>query len=149
MARNKTETQLTLSVPDSLTTAQRKEVADRVIEFITDRTRHGYNVFGRDWAGKAGQYTKEYAKKKGVSEGGPVDLSLSFEMLDKMKFFSSKSPSGEITVGFQKGTKVEQKAEGNILGSYGRDPNPSKARPFLDILQKDLNEIVREVKNGS
>ena len=140
------ETKLTLDVPDDLTAEERREVADRVIAFISDRSKHGWNVYGRDWSGKAGEYSAGYAKKKGVSTDGPVDLSDSHEMLDGMQYFPSLSPTGEITIGYKKGTTLERKAEGNIKGTYGRDsPIPGKARPFLDILKKDLRDIIDEV----
>jgi hypothetical protein len=145
MARNKTETKIRIKVPEDLSADQKFDVAIAVLQFIHDRTTEGKNVYGRQWAGKAGEYTKQYAKKKGVSPSGPVDLALSREMLGKMQYFSSLSKKGEIVVGFKDGTKAQKKAEGNIQGSYGRDPNPSKARPFLDILQKDVNAIVSEV----
>jgi hypothetical protein len=119
-----------------------------VLQFINDRTREGKNVYGREWSGDAGRYNKSYANKKGVSVNGPVDLALTSEMLGKMQYFPSLSKKGEITIGFKSGTKVERKAEGNILGSYGGAPNPKKARPFLDILKKDLDSIIFEVKNG-
>lgn len=149
MARNK-ETQLTLKVPEHFDAEMRAGVAEKVMEFIIDRSKKGYNVNGRDWSGKAGEYTEAYAKRKGVSEGGPVDLSLSHDMLDGMQYFSSLSPRGQVTVGYKKGTKLEQQAEGNILGTYGQaDPIPGKARPFLDILKKDLEKIVREVERDA
>lgn len=149
LARNKA-TQLTLKVPKHFTSEMRSDVAEKVMEFIIDRSKKGYNVNGRDWSGKAGEYTEEYAKRKGVSEGGPVDLSLSHDMLDGMRYFPSLSPSGQITVGYQKGTKLERKAEGNILGTYGQQsPIAGKARPFLDILQRDLQKIVREVERDA
>ena len=146
MARNKTETQLILKVPDSLTSAQRQEVGDKVVEFIRARTREGNNVFHRKWSGAAGRYTPQYAKKKG--RASPVDLTFTTEMLETMRNLVSKSKQGEITVGFKKGTKVERKAEGNIQGTYGGKSDGSKARPFLDILQKDLNAIIAEVVSG-
>ena len=149
MARNR-EIQLKLSVPEYFDAQQRADVAERVMEFIIDRSKKGYNVNGRDWTGKAGEYTEAYAKRKGVSEGGPVDLSLSHDMLDGMRYFSSLSPRGQITVGYQKGTKLGEKAEGNIKGTYGQpDPIPGKARPFLDILQKDLQKIISKVEKES
>lgn len=144
------ETKLKLRVPEYFNAEQRADVAERVMEFIIDRSKKGYNVRGVDWAGKAGQYTEAYAKRKGVSEGGPVDLSLSHDMLDGMRYFSSLSPRGQITIGYQKGTQLERKAEGNILGTYGQpDPIPGKARPFLDILQRDLKKIISEVDDES
>jgi|SRR6478609_9121259 len=148
MARN-TETKLKLTVPSDFDASQRAELADKVMDFIIDRSKHGYNVYGRDWSGDAGKYTEEYAKRKGVSAGGPVDLSDSHDMLDGMKYFPTLSPTGQITIGYKKGTKLERKAEGNILGTYGQDaPIPGKARPFLDILAKDLKQIIEEVRDG-
>jgi len=142
------ETKLVLSIPSDFDASQRADLAERVMEFIIDRSKIGYNVSGNDWSGKAGQYTEEYAKKKGVSPGGPVDLALSHDMLDGMRYFASLSPAGQITVGYKKGTQIERKAEGNILGTYGQpEPIPGKARPFLDILAKDLKRIVDEVRD--
>lgn len=64
-------------------------------------------------------------------------------MLGAMKQFKGKSKPGEITIGYTKGTKQERKAEGNIQGTYGKpSPISGKARPFLDILKKDLKDIV-------
>jgi hypothetical protein len=142
------ETKLTVGVPEDFTAEQRAEVAERVIAFIQERSKHGWNVHGRDWAGKAGEYTEAYAKAKGVSADGPVDLSLSHDMLDSIQYFASLSPRGEITIGYKAGTKMERKAEGNILGTYGQPaPIPGKARPFLDILKKDLQSIIGEVED--
>lgn len=149
MARNKTETKIKVKVPTNLTREQKLDVGLAILQFIHDRTTEGKNVYGRKWSGDAGKYTDQYAKKKGVSTSGPVDLVLSREMMGKMQYFSSLSKSGEVVIGFKNGTKAERKAEGNIQGSYGRDPNPKKARPFLDILQKDVNRIVGEVTGGS
>lgn len=145
MARNKA-TKLTVECPEHFTAEQRAELADKVIAAIQKRSKMGYNVYGRDWSGDAGKYTEQYAKKKGVSPGGPVDLALSHDMLDGIQYFPGQSGPGEITIGFKAGTKLERKAEGNILGTYGKaEPNPKKARPFLDILQKDLDALIDKV----
>jgi len=64
-------------------------------------------------------------------------------MLAAMRQFKGKD--GEIKIGYTKGSKEEGKAEGNIQGTYGQpSPIPGKARPFLDILKKDLKEIVTD-----
>lgn len=144
------ETKLSIETPDDFDANMRADLANRVIEFIQDRSKKGYNVAGNDWAGKAGKYTKAYAKKKGVPEGGPVDLALSHDMIDAITYFSSMGADDEIVVGYKKGTKQERKAEGNILGTYGQSsPIRGKARPFLDILKKDLDKLIRKVRNAS
>jgi hypothetical protein len=147
MAVNR-ETKLTLNIPKDFDASMRSELAEKVMEFIRDRSKKGYNVNGNDWSGKAGEYTPAYAKRKGVSEDGPVDLSLSHDMLDGIKYFKSMSPTGQITIGYKDGTKLERKAEGNILGTYGQsEPIRGKARPFLDILRRDLQGLIDEVRD--
>lgn len=144
MERNKSETKISVPVPSDLTSSEKLDVALAILQFIHDRTAEGKNVYGREWAGKAGQYSKGYAKVKGKSS--PVDLTDTREMLGKMQYFSSLSGPGEVVIGFKDGTKAQRKAEGNILGTYGQpDPIPGKARPFLDILKKDVTAIVNEV----
>lgn len=143
-------TKTTVKVPTDLTADQRYDVAMQILQYIHDRTQAGRGIDNKKWSGSAGKYTKEYAKKKGVSTSGPVDLSLSREMLAKMQYFKSLSKSGDLVIGFKKGTKAERKAEGNILGKYGQpNPIPGKARPFLGIMQKDVDRIVKEVTGDS
>jgi hypothetical protein len=140
--RNK-KTKLSVAVPEFFNSKERAELAVRIMDYIKDRTISGQNVYGRNWAGKAGVYTKEYAKKKGFKS--PVDLSLKGNMLDAMKYFKSMSPDGIITVGYTKNSTEAKKAEGNILGTYGWEtPRKGKARPFLDILKKDVATIVAD-----
>jgi len=141
------ETKLTIKIPEGLTEDQRYDVALEILQFIHDRTVEGNNRNGKKWSGSAGRYSEAYAKKKG--KYSPVDLVDTREMLGKMQYFKSLSSDGEIVIGFKSGTKAERKAEGNILGTYGQPtPIPGKARPFLNILRKDVERIVSEVTNG-
>lgn len=138
--RNKTNTKITIPIPDNLPPEVKDVLANQVIDFIKERTIAGQNVYGRKWGGKAGKYVKEYADKKGYAS--PVDLELTGSMLEALTYFKGKSKGKKITIGFRKGTKQERKAEGNILGSYGKPAKIyPKARPFLDILKKDFAEI--------
>jgi hypothetical protein len=141
--RNKTETKIKISLKTGLDPSDKIEVGERILEFIRDRTLAGNNVRGNPWKGVAGEYVESYAKVKGKSS--PVDLELSGDMLANMQQFRSNRKKKEIEIGFKKGSKDEQKALGNILGTYGQ-PNPirGKARPFLDILQKDVDMIVSD-----
>jgi len=135
-----------MKVPRHLSSDEKREVALRSIDFIRDRTEKGKNVYGKNWAGRAGKYTKPYAKLKGTGLR-PVDLTDSTKMLSAIKYMKSKSRVDELVIGFRKGSNLEGRAEGNIRGSYG-NPNrrvTDKARPFLDILKKDLTSIVKEV----
>ena len=62
-------------------------------------------------------------------------------MMDSIKLLSSRS--GELLIGFDKSDKaLNGKAEGNIKGSYGGDPDKDKARDFLGIDQDELDAIV-------
>lgn len=127
-------------LPPSLDEDERYLIAEAVIQFIVDRTNAGHNKFHRTWAGEAGKYTEAYKKRSGKDE--PVDLLLSGDMLESLTVL--KNAEDALVIGYERGDENNDKALGNILGSYGRAPNPKKARPFLDITKKDLLEIYRE-----
>lgn len=114
---------------------QREVIAEEILDFIRDRTFAGMDKNGKQFK----KYSAAYAKKKGVGVDD-VNLVLSGEMMDELIMLSHKN--GEITIGYEKGSDVNDKAEGNITGSYGRDPNPKKARDYLGISRKDLMDIV-------
>jgi hypothetical protein len=59
-------------------------------------------------------------------------------MLESIQLLSHKS--GEIVIGFDKSDdELNGKAEGNILGSYGGEPNKKKARDFLGMPKDELD----------
>lgn len=132
-----------IELPKKLKPSEREAVSFEIINFIIDRSKQGLNERGRSFA----QYTKEYAKKKGVGRGN-VDLTLSDEMLREIKLISQRS--GEVIIGFERGSDVNAKADGNIRGTYGKpSPIPGKARPFLGVSKTQVSKIVREYMNGS
>jgi hypothetical protein len=129
-----------IKVPKDLSPSERIELSEDIINFIRLRTQNGTGFrpgTGRNYSLSNKPYTKDYAKKKGSSF---VDLTLSTEMLESMKLLTQKS--GSITIGYDKGDKINGKVEGNQIGSYGRSPNPKKARPFLGISNKDLETLM-------
>jgi hypothetical protein len=135
-------TKLKLEVDPSLNKEEREELANRVLGQIYERTDAGRKPTG----GKFPKYTKEYAKEKGVSRSD-VDLQLSEKMLRGMRQLKSSKydKKGLVTVGFKKGQLIERRAEGNILGSYGGNPDKKKARPFLGISQKFLDKATEDI----
>lgn len=125
-----------ITIPKNLTPEQREVIAEEVLDFIRDRTFAGMDKNNQRFP----KYEKDYAKKKGVNVGD-VDLVLSGEMMDELRLIRHKV--GEIVIGYDgRKKKLNAKAEGNILGSYGGDPNPDKARDYLGISRKDLMDIV-------
>ena len=88
-------------------------------------------------------YSETYSKSldfKNAGKSGDVDLTLSGDMLASLKILEIKK--GKVVVGFEKGIEND-KAEGNILGTYGTDkPNKKKARDFLGITDKEKEKIL-------
>jgi hypothetical protein len=129
-----------------LNSEQREQVADLVVERIVNRTVKD-NV---DWRGKKfPAYSDEYKASldfKIAGKGKRVDLQLSGDMLAALKILKVTQKS--IVVGYDKGTEENARAEGNILGSYGGDPNPKKARDFLGITDNELLKIIKYVKKN-
>lgn len=133
---------VTIRLPDDLRPAEREEVALEIIEHIRERSQRGIGVrrAGRGFtAYNFPSYSEKYAERKGQSN---VDLTLSEEMLESIEILRHKK--GEVTVGFRRGTDVNGKAEGNQIGSYGRSPNPRKARRFLGLTRDELDRILED-----
>lgn len=122
-----------------MTKADRDNLGQVVIEYITARTESGYDKNGE----KFEPYSQDYAQLKGVSRSD-VDLILSGEMLSELRLVSS-SPR-ELVIGY-KGVSSELvgKIEGNILGTYGKSSPVTKGRDFLGIDEADLEVLIDSI----
>ncbi len=133
-----------IEIPEGFSPAERQEIGEAIIQFIKDRCDAGFGVrpHGRGFRTYAfPEYTEEYAKKKGSRR---VDLVLNDEMLNAMEILSTSRDS--ITIGYEAGTEENAKAEGNQIGSYGRAPNPAKARRFLGLTREEKEAILAGFK---
>lgn len=126
-----------LPIPKGMPADVADDFADDVIEFIKRRSESGKDKDGNKFV----KYTPDYASKKGVARNA-VDLTLSGDMLASIDKLEQKR--NRIRIGFEKGSEENAKAEGNILGSYGRTPNPAKARDFLGISERDYRRILKK-----
>lgn len=137
-----------IDIPSGLTPQEREVLADEIITHITERSQAGTGfrqATGREFSFP--EYTKAYAKRKGVSRGA-VDLTLDADMLAAIELLSHSQ--GSLLIGFERGTEENAKADGNTRGTYGKSrPIPGKARPFLGLKKGVLNELVKKVKRGS
>jgi len=143
LARKQT---LVLEIPDYVDPSDFTSIGRDVIEFIQKRAiddNTGFNpASGRNK--RFPKYSKAYALKKGTSEGN-VDLVLSADMFSAMDVTKVQPRARRVEIGFTDATE-NAKAEGNQLGSYGRDPDPKKARYFMGISKSDLNAILDKYK---
>jgi len=134
-------------IASDLKPAERLELADLIIEHIVDRSQRGLDKDGH----KFPKYSKSYIQSLDFKNAGKspskIDLQLSGDMLAALQLISHKS--GNLSIGFENGTTENAKAEGNILGSYGGSPKPSKARDFLGIQGPKLRELIDYVESNS
>jgi hypothetical protein len=137
-------TQLPLEIPKGLKASQRKAIADLVIEFMVDRTMSGKDKNGKGFP----KYSKSYTESLDFQNAGKsskVDLQLSGDMLAALTLLEHED--GKLLIGYEDGADEEGRAEGNILGSYGGEPNKKKARDFLGIKERNLKRIIDLVVN--
>jgi hypothetical protein len=125
-------------------TEELNAIGQDFIDYIIKRTQDGKGVNGNKWKGsKANEYSKAYRNSLDFKIGGKgstVNLELSGDMLSMLEVLSVKK--GKIVIGYEDDDKLNGKVEGNRIGSYGRDPNPKKARDFLEIGSKDRSQIL-------
>lgn len=129
-----------IKIPTELDADQREQLSDDILEFIRRRTERGKDVNNKKFPGYSESY-KQSLDFKVAGKSKNVDLTLSGDMLAMLDVLQHKK--GEIVIGFESGTEENARAEGNILGSYGGDPNPKRARNFLGIDPRDLARILK------
>lgn len=132
-------------IPTRYNEEERTAIAVDIVRYVRDRTLSGKGPGDKAWSGKAGQYSKAYANsldfKIGRKSKGKVNLKLSGDMLEELSVLNQSK--GKVKIGFDEGSDSAGKAEGNIRGTYGNaSPIPGKARPFLDLTQKEIAAIL-------
>lgn len=136
---------ISLDIPDDLTPRQRQRVADLVIDHIITRTERGIDKDGNRFPAYSEEYIKSHEFKVAGKSKNKVNLTLSGDMLASLELLSDKK--GKITIGFEKGSEENARADGNIRGTYGSSKgNAEKARDFLGIDDVTLKKIIREVE---
>lgn len=125
----------TAKIPNGYTEQQKRRIGEDIVNLIILRTKSGLDKNGNQFA----NYSKAYAEKKGVGRSD-VDLIVTGSMLEGLKVL--KVGKDYIDIGYDGRTKQAQKAEGNILGSYGRNPDADKARDFLGAREDEIKGIV-------
>jgi hypothetical protein len=129
-----------INIPLELNKKDREKLSDEIINFIIERSQAGYDKNNEKFA----PYSKAYADFKGVSRNN-VDLTLSSEMLEGLKLLQNKK--GQITIGYDRNSELNGRAEGNIKGTYGNPTPITKPRDFLGI-DDAMVEILAESING-
>lgn len=115
-------------------------VAEEVLNYLIERTKSGKGSDGKKFPGYSESYKKSLAFHI-AGKTNKVDLTLSSEMLESLKIL--KASNGKVEIGYPKGSDMNGRAEGNIIGSYGGKPNESKARNFLELSAKELRNIIK------
>jgi len=120
----------------------REAIADAIIETIVERTQQkSINKDGRKFPG----YSKAYRESLDFELAGKtekVNLTMTGDMLAALEPLAIKS--NKLTIGFDPESEENDKAEGNITGSYGGDPQPKRARNFMGLPAKALAKIIAE-----
>jgi hypothetical protein len=138
-----------IELPKELGPAARERIGIELRNRMQERANNGLGVRADGKGSKAfPDYSDSYKKFKGKSgrSTSPVNLIFDGDMLAELNLISHKP--GSVLIGFENGSEQNAKAEGNILGSYGRSPNPAKARNFLGLPVGEIKRIIAENKEG-
>ena len=141
-----------ISIPKSLDDIEREELADLIIEHIRSRSEKGLDKNNEPfppYSGdnkKKGKYSKAYADSLDFKIAGKspskLNLTLSGDMLASIELLESEQ--GRLTIGFEKGSNENAKADGNIRGTYGQNKKVTAGRKFLGINASDKRRIIDE-----
>jgi len=123
----------------------KRQIGRKVIEEIKKRTQEkSVDRNGRPFPKYSESYKKSLAYQV-YGKSSKVNLTLSGEMMASMVAKTDSPLTIDIVMADQANN---DKAHGNITGSYGRPSgNSAKARDFLGLPDEDLQKIVREEVN--
>ncbi len=133
-----------IEIPDDIVGENRELLAQEVLQFIRDRTDTGKDKNNVKFPKYSRSYINSLDFRNAGKKAGNVNIKLSGDTMAAMDVISHKK--GSILIGYENGTRENNVAEGNITGSYGRNPNPGKARDFLGISKGDLSNIIKREK---
>lgn len=144
-------TQIEIPLPDGLNQDDRLAIADEIIEFIVDRTRRGKDKDNKSFPAYSASYKNSLdmaiAKHHGGKSKSKVTLELSGDMLAALSLIRARKDA--LIIGYKDSDATEKaKAEGNILGSYGGEPDSDRARDFLGITPSALRAILAKYGEG-
>jgi hypothetical protein len=144
-----------VEIPEELQKSERISLADDIIEYMRNRTEKGYDKNDNPFPDYSPYYAGGYVTKNGKKvkvqpsfefrvagkKKHPVNLTLLGDMLQAIELV--KESEGQLVIGY---TDKEEnaKAEGNILGSYGKKPNKKKARDFLGIDPDKVDQLAEQ-----
>lgn len=140
MSKDYPDSEFEVTIDERYTTEEREAIAAEIISHVRTRTLSGKDANGKSFPKYSPAYTKSVDFKAAGKNKGQVNLRLSGDMLAYMELV--KNQRGKLVIGYGEGNPQAGKAEGNQIGSYGRDPNSKKARPFLGIDPKTLSSIL-------
>lgn len=137
-----------IELPPDLGPAAREAIGIALRNRMQERAEQGLGVNASGTRSKKfPDYNPEYEERKRKSGRSTANVNLIFDgdMMAALNVISDRP--GSVLIGFENGSEENAKAEGNITGSYGRSPNPSKARNFLGLPKAEINRIIRENKD--
>lgn len=135
-----------IELPDDLSAKDRRAVGKELLEFIRKRTASGRGKGSGTFPKYSKEYTQSLDFRNARKSAGKVNLKLSGDMMAALDVLSHKK--GQLIYGFKNKTEENDRAEGNILGSYGGSPNASKVRDFMGLDKNEVNAIVELSKSG-
>lgn len=145
------QSKMKIRINERYNASDRISIANDIIRLIKDRTNNGIGVAGKPNSigvhtetKKFKGYTPDYIKSKKFLNAGKnptqINLQLSKRMMGNLKLL--KQGTGFIEIGYDRGSKDNAKAEGNIIGSYGGSPKKSRERNFLGITDSELTSVL-------
>ena len=125
-----------VDIPENISAFDRKVMAEEIIEYIRKRTENSKDKYGINFT----KYSSEYMDSldfKIAGKTSKVNLKQTGDMLAAIQLLSDKK--GKLTIGFEKGTLENDKADGHITGNIG------VKRDFLGFSGSEENKKLKNI----
>jgi hypothetical protein len=124
--------EFSFNIPGGYSVTARRELAERVISKIIERTENGIDKNNKQWPELSAKY-KEF--KQAATGNNTANLRFTGELHGDLEYKPSKSSASKLVVGYKEGTISNAKAKGHITGDIG------VKRDFLGLPQQELDSM--------
>lgn len=145
----KNPTQFKINLSKKYKEDEKEAIAEDILDYIRERSAKGKGPGNSKWPGNySNLYVKSLDFKIAGKSKGIINQSLSGDMLTELEVVDIQHDS--ITIGYNEGNPAKYKAEGNIIGSYGKSSGRKKyARDFIKLTSNEIKKILKNYPIGT
>jgi hypothetical protein len=142
-AISKKNIQEKISIPSGLTSSFKRELGERIIEEIRERTSRGIDQKGNRFKAYSPAY-KDSLDFKNAGKSNTVNISATGDTMAELSVIDISDTY--ITIGYPLDHEDAGKVNGIVTGEFGNASPVTKGRDFIGLPQRVVSRLVAQMR---